>query len=71
MLMDVKTHPENWSKELLNEISVEREKHLDEAFDTRDKTKDFIFDDDYANWVLLQMYYPIIQQLQLTSPCKT
>lgn len=67
-LFDVKTHPENHTKEELVQKAAESEQALKLAFDSRDVSRDLHFDEGYANWVLLRMYSPVIRKLVIDSP---
>lgn len=59
-LMDIKLHPENHTKENLNDCVDGLEHTLKETFDNRDKSKDLKFDEKLANEVLLQFYFPVL-----------
>ncbi len=66
-LMDIKVHPEHWTVDKLNELADHHKEALDKEYNDRDVSKDLHFDDDYANWALLQMYAPIVASLKLTT----
>jgi hypothetical protein len=59
-LFMVKTHPEYYSKEMLNKKYVEMEARLVEAYETR-KFK-FEFDESLANELLRKLYLPYLQK---------
>lgn len=59
LLRSVKFTPEKHNKEELNELSYEFETELKESFDNRQK--DFKFDEDLANKLLLSCYKPYLK----------
>jgi len=67
LLMDIKTTPKNWTKEKLNKLAEDAEFSLDKAFEHRDEKQDLTFDVEYANTVLLDMYYPVLNALYVQS----
>ena len=61
-LMDLKLHPDTYTKEYLNELVDNYEKELVTTFDNRDKSKDLKFDEQLANEILLEFYFPVMAQ---------
>ncbi len=61
LLMDIKLHPEKHTKIELNERVEEAQIKLVAAFGARIKT--YTFDKDYADWLCLKFYGPIISKL--------
>lgn len=61
LLMNIKRHPEQWTKEKLNELVADWEKVLDEKYAARKNS--FLFDHTIANEILLKLYAPIIDKL--------
>lgn len=59
-LLHLKLHPEEHNKEALNEWVDRYEKALEIAFDTRDQSKDLKFNEQLANEILLEFYFPVI-----------
>jgi hypothetical protein len=56
VLLEVKTNPENYSKDYLLRFVDQWETLLNFAFDNRDKSKDFKFDSKVANNICLMLY---------------
>lgn len=70
MLMDIKLHPQNYSKEQANKLVDEWEQRLNSSFDNRNTSRDYEFDSHYASHVVLKLYYPRLLELytrQLTD----
>ncbi len=62
LLMSIKTTPEKYKKEDLNVIVDQYEARLVNVFEKRDWSDDFVFNKDYANEVLLELYYPVLTE---------
>lgn len=60
-LMQIKTHPENFTKEQILGLIDNSEEEMKLAFDTRDKSLDYEFDLAYANEIALRLYYPLLK----------
>lgn len=56
MLKAIKIEPEGYDRELLNLMAEEADKGLRKTFDERNESEDLVFDEDYANFVLLEAY---------------
>lgn len=63
--VNLKLHPEHFSKEDVLTIIDWWEEDLKKAFDQRDQTKDKVFDLEYANWVIMKFYLPILNAIKL------
>lgn len=59
-LMSVKTEPELYTKTELEKMAASYEEKLVYAFENR--AKDYRFDEDKLNELLLQLYYPVLTQ---------
>lgn len=59
-LMELKTCPDHFTKEELNERVEKEEADLKLTFDNRDKSKDLKFDETLANEILLEFYFPVM-----------
>lgn len=64
-LLDIKTNPQNYTKEELNAASKEFEIQLVDSFNHR--KFDTVFDEDTANNLCLQVYGPLINELCLNK----
>lgn len=64
-LMSIKTRPQDHKVEKIIEMIDDGETKMKEVFDTRDKSKDFKFDTDYANCVIFQLYFPILKEFDV------
>lgn len=60
-LMDLKLHPEEWKRDMLDRLSQEYEAKMDHAFENR--KFDYKFDMKAANQACLEVYRPIINGL--------
>lgn len=60
LLMDIKVHPEKYSKEEVNNIVDKCEKNLVESFESRQKSTHANFDEITLNKVLVSIYTPIL-----------
>lgn len=61
LLMEIKTSPENFNKDTINEIIDKYEKELDKTYeDNKNRIKDIKFNERLANKLLLTLYYPIL-----------
>lgn len=59
-LIHLKTNPSAFSKETLNREVDIWEAELEKTFNERDVTNDLVFDEDLANNILLEMYFPVL-----------
>lgn len=62
-LLLIKTKPHLFKVEELNDLIDEKEKQLKAIFDSRDKSKDFKFNEDYANEVIFRFYFSEMQKI--------
>lgn len=69
-LLSIKTNPNSCSKDKANELVDEWEAKLKLAFDNRDKSKDFVFNETLANQTILDLYYPFLEDLYLSATIK-
>lgn len=60
-LLRIKTHPQSYNVLRIVELIKEWEAHLDKAFNER--TKNYKFNDDKANKLCLEIYFPLIKDL--------
>jgi hypothetical protein len=60
LLLDIKTHPENYTVDQLNKMAAEAIAFLTDAYSVR--KVNYKFDQSYADELCLRMYYPVIQQ---------
>ena len=60
LLFSIKTEPEKYTKECLNELSDAAMKNLESAF--KNRREDFNFDMDFANQLCLDFYLPFLQE---------
>jgi hypothetical protein len=60
MLLDIKMHPENTSKEYINQLFDDAEISLVEAYENRKHT--YHFDEDLMNEILLEIYLPVLNK---------
>lgn len=70
-LMSIKTDPGGQDKTKLFQEIDKAEQELTQSFDSRDKQKDIHFDEEYANWVLLKFYFPVLEKLHKLLPVYT
>lgn len=61
LLFAIKTNSGAFDKENLLKDAEILESMLKTVFDKRDTTQDLVFDEEYANYVLLQFYYPKLE----------
>lgn len=66
-LMDIKMHPEKYSREYLNSDCEESMGRLKEAYNNSSILNQFSFDEDYVKKILLDSYTSNINILQLAS----
>lgn len=70
-LLRLKTDPGSFKKEELNEWVDHYELQLENTFNDRDQSKDLKFDENLANEILLEFYFPILAKhyanLRLTT----
>lgn len=62
-LMELKTHPEKFTCKQLDDLVTAEEALLEDLFENRDKSKDLKFNEELANNILLQFYFPVLEQL--------
>ncbi|NBT59469.1 hypothetical protein EBT16_11860 [bacterium] len=60
LLFSIKTEPEKYTKERLNELSDAAMEKLESAF--KNRREDFNFDMDFANQLCLDFYLPFLQE---------
>lgn len=60
-LVDLKTYPEKWNREELNNLAKVYEQDLDKAYSER--PRDYFFDEAYANVIVLEAYYPKLEKM--------
>lgn len=65
MLKNIKCKPGAFTKEELKDILTSLENSLKAAFDSRDKSKDLTFDEEYANYVVWKIYAPRLNPMRL------
>lgn len=66
-LIDLKTNPKNYTRQQLNGVVVNFEAAMEHAYATRDTTKDYKYDTEYVDRVLLELYKPVIDHLYATE----
>lgn len=66
LLINIKTRPENYTKEFINQTIDIFEKNLDETYKRHEnKAKNTKFNEKLANELLLEFYLPILQKYEL------
>ena len=65
LLKDIKCNPGAFSKGGLKDILNSLENSLKASFDSRDKSKDLTFDEEYANYVVWKIYSPRLNPMRL------
>lgn len=64
LMWDIKHRPENYSCDGVMRIIRECEENMDSAFDNRNKNNDYIFDEEYANRCILELYWSTMEKLK-------